>query len=59
MEPYSEPIRKQLEQEDFLEGFVLWADTYNGFGKFTEGLLDVIKDECPKKPCVLNCVYDS
>lgn len=44
MEPYSDPIRKQLEQEDYLEGFVMWADTFNGFGVFTEGLMDLIRD---------------
>jgi hypothetical protein len=34
-EVYTDPFRRQLEEEDYLDGFVVWADTFNGYGVFT------------------------
>lgn len=37
----------------------MWADAFCGYGVFTERMLDLLHDECPKKPVMLNCLSDS
>jgi hypothetical protein len=41
-----------------LNGFTVWADTYNGFGAFTSAIVDILKDECPKKAIILNSILN-
>ena len=50
-ERYEDKIRKYLEQSDSLSMFSMCCDgAKNGF---TVGMIEYIRDECPKKPVTL------
>jgi hypothetical protein len=38
-----------LEENDYLQGFQILADTDNGFSSFASKLIDLIDDECGKR----------
>ncbi|KRW99929.1 Tubulin/FtsZ, GTPase domain [Pseudocohnilembus persalinus] len=42
-------IRLLLEENDYLNGFQIFADTDSGFGSFTNYILEVLHEECAKK----------
>ncbi|KAL4456934.1 hypothetical protein ABPG74_014572 [Tetrahymena malaccensis] len=51
-------IRLILEESDYVNGFQVFVDADSGFGGFCEEVLQIVLDECPKKPIITYSLYD-
>ncbi|KAI8356758.1 tubulin domain-containing protein [Choanephora cucurbitarum] len=58
-ETFEENFRFFVEECDSLQGFQLFTDVDDGFGGFTEGLLNNIRDEFAKTPILTYGLSDS
>lgn len=59
MDIFEDNFRFFVEECDSLQGFQIWTDVDDGFGGFTEGLLNNIRDEFLKTPIMTYGMSDS